>query len=87
MNITYKFIAYLGSVFADENSQGVEFKDIKDNFYLLNGRKGKIYHKGYTSVHEQGYSGGYDSFGFVYQDDLTMVDLDRGEKILLEYCQ
>lgn len=86
MNITYEFIAYDGSVFKNEKGERVDFKNIKDNFYKLNGRKGKIFHKGYTSVYEHGYSGGYDSFGFVYQDDLKTEDLDKGKKVLLEYC-
>jgi len=86
MNINYEFIGYGGSVFTNENDERVEFKTIKDNFYKLNGRRGKIYHKGYTSVYEQGYSGGYDSYGFVYQDDLKTEDLDKSKKVLLEYC-
>lgn len=86
MNITYEFIAYDGSVFKNEKGERVNFESIEDNFYKLNGRKGKIYHKGYTSVYEQGYSGGYDSFGFVYQDDLKTEDLDKGKKVMLEYC-
>ncbi len=86
MSITYEFIGYVGSVFTNEKGERVEFKTIEDNFYKLNGRKGKIYHKGYTSVYEHGYSGGYDSFGFVYQDDLKTEDLDNGKKVLLEYC-
>lgn len=86
MNITYEFIAYDGSVFKNEKGERVDFKSIEDNFYKLNGRKGKIFHKGYTSVYEHGYSGGYDSFGFVYQDDLKTEDLDKGKKSLLEYC-
>ncbi len=86
MNITYEFISYYGSVFENEKGERVDFKSIKDNFYKLNGRKGKIFHKGYTTVYEQGYAGGYDSFGFVYQDDLKTEDLDKGKKVLLEYC-
>jgi len=86
MNINYEFIGYVGSVFTNEKGEQVEFKSIKDNFYKLNNRKGKIYHKGYTSVYEQGYSGGYDSYGFVYQDDLKTVDLNEDKKVLLEYC-
>jgi len=86
MNIIYEFIAYDGSVFKNEKGERVKFDSIKDNFYKLNGRKGKIYHKGYTSVCEHGYSGGYDSYGFVYQDDLKTEDLDKGKKVLLEYC-
>lgn len=84
MNITYEFIAYDGSVFKDEKDNRVNFESIKDNFYKLNGRKGKIYHKGYTTVYEQGYSGGYDSYGFVYQDNLKTEELYG--KVLLEYC-
>ena len=86
MNITYEFKGYVGSVFKNENGEQVNFESIKDNFYKLNGRRGKLYHKGYTSVYEHGYSGGYDSFGFVYQDDLKTEDLDKSKITMLEYC-
>lgn len=82
MNITYEFIAYAGSIFTDEKGNTVTYSNIKDNFYKLNGRIGKIIHKGYTSVYEQGFSGGYDNYGFVFQDDLSNVSLSG--KITLE---
>lgn len=84
MNITYEFIGYVGSVFTNEKGERVEFKAIENNFYKLNGKKGKIFHKGYTSVIEHGYSGGYDSYGFVCQDNLKPEKLEG--KMLLEYC-
>lgn len=82
MNITYQFVAYGNSGFTDEKGVFVDYANIKDNFYKLNGRIGKIVHKGYTSVCDQGYSGGYDSYGFVFQDDLSSVSLSK--KITLE---
>ena len=84
MNITYEFKGYEGSIFTDENGNIVEYSKIKDNFYKLNGRLGKIIHKGYTSIYEQGFVGGYDSFCFVFQDDLSNVILSN--KITLEAC-
>ena len=86
MNITYEFIAYVGSVFTNDKGERVEFESIEDNFYKLNGRKGKILYAGYTSVNEHGYTGGYDNFTFVYQDDLKTEDLDKRKKVFLEYC-
>lgn len=82
MNITYEFIAYSGSIFTDEKGNTVTYSNIKDNFYKLNGRIGKIIYKGYISVYEQGFSGGYDNYGFIFQDDLSNVSLSN--KITLE---
>ena len=85
MNIYYEFIGYVGSVFTNENGEKVNYKDIKDNFFNLNGRKGKLIYQGHTSVYEHGYSGGYENYGFVFQDDLSSVSLDNhSSKILLE---
>lgn len=84
MNITYEFGLFRDSVFKNENGEEVSFESIKDNFYKMNGRKGKIYYKGYTTIYEHGYSGGYDDYGFVYQEDLKTETL--GTKVLLEYC-
>ena len=85
MNIYYEFIGYVGSVFTDENGEHVDYKTIKDNFFNLNGRKCKLIYQGYTSVYEQGYSGVYENYGFVFQDDLSSVSLDKHSgKILLE---
>lgn len=87
MNIIYEFIAYgTGSFFKNERGEQVTFESIKDNFYKLNNRKGKVFHKGYTSVCDHGYSGGYDSYGFVYQDDLKTESLDTQNKVLFEFC-
>lgn len=83
MNITYyEFIAYGGSIFTDERGDEVLYSNIKDNFYKLNGRIGKIIDKGYTRVYEQGFSGGYHSYSFVFQDDLSNISL--GGKIVFE---
>jgi hypothetical protein len=82
MNITYEMIAYKGSIFTDEKGNTVSYLKIKDNFYKLNGRIGKIIYNGYTSVYDQGFSGGYDNYGFVFQDDLSSVSLSN--KITLE---
>ena len=85
MNIFYEFIGYVGSVFTNENGENVKYETIKDNFFNLDGRKGKLIYQGYTSVYEQGYSGGYENYGFVFQDDLSSVSLDKHSgKILLE---
>jgi len=85
MNIYYEFIGYVGSVFTNENEVNVNYETIKDNFFNLDGRKGKLIYQGYTSVYEQGYSGGYENYGFVFQDDLSSVSLDKHSgKILLE---
>lgn len=84
-NIIYKFVGYGGSYFINEIGETVDFEIIKDNFYKLNGKKGKIYHKGYTRVVQHGYLGGYDNYGFVFQDDLKTEDLDKSKEILLEY--
>lgn len=85
MNITYQFIAYAGSIFTDEKGNIVTYSNIKDNFYKLNGRIGKIIDKGYTNVYEQGYCGGYDNYGFVFQDDLSSIDFaSLGEKTVME---
>lgn len=82
-NIYYEFIAYVGSVFTDENGKVIEYEKIKNNFYELNGRKGKIIHQGYTSVYDQGYCGGYyDSYGFVSQDDLKVRKLKDSKTLL-----
>ena len=83
-NIYYEFIAYVGSVFTDENGKVIEYEKIKNNFYELNGRKGKIIHQGYTSVYDQGYSGGYDNYGFVFQDNLKTKKLSTDRKTLLK---
>lgn len=85
MNIYYEFVAYAGSIFTNESGERVEYKDIKDNYYKLDGRKGKLVHMGYAVFYEQRYIGGYDSFGFVFQDDLSLISLKKGGKILLEY--
>jgi hypothetical protein len=87
MNVYYEFIAYGGSFFKDDKGELLLYKNIADNFYKLGGRKGKLIYQGYTSVYEQGYSGGYDSYGFVYQDDLSSVSLDTNNKVFLEYCE
>jgi hypothetical protein len=85
MNIYYEFIGYVGSVFTNENEVNVNYETIKDNFFNLDGRKGKLIYQGYTSVYEHGYSGGYENYGFVFQDDLSSVSLDKHSgKILLE---
>lgn len=86
MNVTYQFIAYEGSIFTNENNKRIEFQTIQHNFYMLNGRKGKILKKGTTEVFEHGFSGSYESFGFVYQDDLTTVDLNKFKTTILEFC-
>ena len=85
MDIYYEFIGYVGSVFTNKNGEKVKYETIKDNFFNLDGRKGKLIYQGYTSVYEQGYSGGYENYGFVFQDDLSSVSLDKHSgKILLE---
>lgn len=76
--ITYEFIAYAGSIFTDEDGDVFSYSKIKDNFYKYNGRLGKVIHTGHTSVNEQGYSGGYDNYSFVFQDDLTTMELVHG---------
>lgn len=85
MDIYYEFIGYVGSVFTNKNGEKVKYETIKDNFFNLDGRKGKLIYQGYTSVYEHGYSGGYENYGFVFQDDLSSVSLDKHSgKILLE---
>ena len=85
MNIYYEFVINASSFFTNESGERVEYKDIKDNYYKLDGRKGKLVHMGYTGIYEQGYIGGYDNFGFVFQDDLSLIRLNKNGKILLEY--
>lgn len=77
MNITYKFEPYAGSIFKDENGKLISFKDIKNNFYTLNGKRGKIRHKAYINVYEHGYSGGYDTYDFIYADTLEVLSLNN----------
>ena len=84
MNINYEFIGYVGSVFTNEKGDVVNYNDIKDKFFKLDGRIGKLIHLGYTNVYEQGYSGGYDEYGFVFQDDLSHIVFGSGRKFLLE---
>ena len=74
--IHYEFIAYVGSVFTDENGLYIEFDDIKDNLYELTGKKGKIIHQGTEYHTEQGFSGSYENYGFVYQDNLRVKKLN-----------
>lgn len=83
MNITYEFIAYAGSVFKNEKGEQIDYSAIHNNFYFLDGRKGKVIYLGVTHVYEQGYSGYYANFGFVFQDDLSVVGLDKSKKVLL----
>lgn len=77
--IIYNFVAYEGSSFVDNCGDLIDFDTIKDNFYKIDGRLGKITHLGYTNVSQQGYSGGYDSYGFVFKDDLSKIILNGGE--------
>ena len=83
MNIYYEFIGYVGSVFTNENGVEIEYETIKDNLYKLDGRKGKLVYLGYTSVYEQWYSGGYKNYGFVFQDDLSIISLNTSGKTIL----
>lgn len=86
MNIVFKFDGY-GSTFEDEEGNTIDFNSyIKDNFYKLDGRKGKILYIGYASVYdEHGYSGGYDEYGFIHQDDLSLRHLNWSiGKVVLE---
>lgn len=79
MIITYKFVAYAGSSFKDEQGLSLNFESLKDNWFTLDGREGKIKHAGYTSVYEQGYVGGYDNYMFIFKDTLDSINL-RGEE-------
>lgn len=85
MKIFYEFNSYRGYVFRDENKNIVSYKDIKDKFFILDGRKGKLVNIGYTNIYEQGFCGGYENYGFVFQDDLAIISLDKCPNgILLE---
>ena len=80
MKINFRFEAYAGSIFEDEFGNSLLFsKDIKDKWLEKDGRKGKIIYSGYISVYEQGYSGGYENYRFIFQDDLTSIDLKDKE--------
>jgi hypothetical protein len=81
--VNFKFEAYAGAFFEYDDGTFLDNDTLLNSFMEHNGRKGKVLHAGYTSVYQQGYSGGYDNYKFIYQDDLSSVVLRDEETLYL----
>lgn len=81
--VNFKFEAYLGAFFTYDDGVFLDNDTLLNSFMEHNGRKGKVLHAGYTTIYEQGFSGGYDNYKFIYQDDLTSLKLSDKETLYL----
>lgn len=85
MNIYFEYSPYSGGTFKNEKGEKISYETIKDTFFNLNGRKGKLIYQGKTRIYEQGFSAEFNNYGFVFQDDLSSISLQYPlEKVLLE---
>lgn len=72
MNIYYEFIGYVGSVFTNEKGDEINYETIKDNFYKLDGRKGKLIYQG-NSYDDYVTGGGTNITNKYYKDEFQKI--------------
>ena len=84
MNIKVKYKPYAGCQIRTIGGTVLDYTSIKDNFFTLNGRVGKVIHLGTITIREHGFNAEMDKLGFVFQDDLSVKRLEIDEEILLE---